>query len=158
VIVEHWGGHEDLAPPNPSGRTQIDGPVEVSLTDPTEENRELVRAFKQAITVELRFGEVERFIEDGRYHQHASKVGDGISRLKSRIREVAVPQAQPVLKPRHYFAEGNFVLCLVEAAAAGGPTANYDLFRCEGGKIVEHWDVLSRIPPREQWRNGNGPY
>jgi predicted SnoaL-like aldol condensation-catalyzing enzyme len=28
-IVEHWGGHEPEAPPNLSGRTQVDGPTEV---------------------------------------------------------------------------------------------------------------------------------
>jgi len=158
TIVEHWGGQEDVAPPNPSGRTQVDGPTQLAELDRTEANRRLVSDFKQSITVELKFDQIDRYIDDGRYHQHASKVGDGIGRLKSRIREVVVPQAQPVLKPRVYLAEGNFVLCLVEATAASGPTANYDLFRCQGDRIVEHWDVLSSIPPRAEWRNDNGPY
>jgi predicted SnoaL-like aldol condensation-catalyzing enzyme len=30
-IVEHWGGQEPEAPPNLSGRTQVDGPTEVLL-------------------------------------------------------------------------------------------------------------------------------
>ena len=28
-IAEHWGGQEREAPPNPSGRTQLDGPTEI---------------------------------------------------------------------------------------------------------------------------------
>jgi predicted SnoaL-like aldol condensation-catalyzing enzyme len=30
-IVEHWGGQEPEAPPNPSGRTQVDGPTRCSI-------------------------------------------------------------------------------------------------------------------------------
>ncbi len=157
-IVEHWGGQEPEAPPNPSGRTQVDGPTGVADRDKTEENRELVRAFKDAVTVQLRFDQVDRFIQDGKYAQHASKIGDGIARMKSRVADVAKPSSTPVLNPRRYVADGNFVLALVEANAEGGPTANYDLFRVENGRIVEHWDVLSRIPPRAQWKNSNGPY
>jgi predicted SnoaL-like aldol condensation-catalyzing enzyme len=144
-IVEHWGGQEPEAPPNPSGRTQVDGPTDVADRDKTEENRDLVRAFKETVTVQLKFDQVGRFIQDGKYAQHASKVGDGIARMKSRVADVAKPSRIPVLNPRRYVADGNFVLALVEANAEGGPTANYDLFRVENGRIVEHWDVLSRI-------------
>jgi len=157
-IVEHWGGQEPEARPNPSGHTQVDGPTTITDRDKTEENRELVRAFKETVTVQLKFDQVGRFIRDGQYTQHASKVGDGIERMKSRVSEVVKPSQAAVLSPRRYVADGNFVLALVEANAEGGPTANYDLFRVENGKITEHWDVLSRIPPREQWKNANGPY
>lgn len=157
-IVEHWGGQEAEAPPNPSGHTQVDGPTSVTDRDKTEQNRELVRAFKETVTVQLKFDQIDRFIQDGNYIQHASKVGDGTGRMKSRIADVAKPSSVPVLNPRRYVADGNFVLALVEANAEGGPTANYDLFRVDNGKIVEHWDVLSPIPPREQWKSSSGPY
>ena len=69
----------------------------------------------------------------------------------------AKPRVAPVLIARRYIAEGNFVLALVEART-DPPTANCDLFRVENGNIAEHWDVLSMIPPRNQWRNANGPF
>jgi predicted SnoaL-like aldol condensation-catalyzing enzyme len=37
-------------------------------------------------------------------------------------------------------------------------TANFDLFRIADAKIAEHWEVLSPIPPRDQWKNSNGPF
>ena len=123
----------------------------------TEANRSLVRAFKQVVTVELRFDRVDEFIDGDHYTQHASKVGDGVARMKSRVSGVAKPGGPPVLVPRRYVAEGNFVLALVEAHTEP-PTANYDLFRVQNGKIAEHWDVLSPIPPRNQWKNTNDPF
>jgi len=156
-IVEHWGGQELEAPPNPSGHTQVDGPTAVVDRNRTEENRALVRAFKQVVTVELRFDRVDEFIEGDDYTQHASKVGDGTARMKARVSGVAKPGSTPVLVPRRYVAEGNFVLAIVEARTEP-PTVNYDLFRVQNGKIAEHWDVLSVIPPRDQRKNANGPF
>ena len=157
-IVEHWGGQEPEAPPNLSGRTQVDGPAVVLDRDKTEINRTLVRTYRQTVMVDLRFDRIEEFIEDSHYAQHASKIGDGIARLRDRIASVAKEGGQLYLTPRRFVADGNFVLVLTEGDLPSGPTALYDLFRIEDGKIVEHWDVLAPIPPRDQWKNANGPF
>jgi predicted SnoaL-like aldol condensation-catalyzing enzyme len=156
-IVEHWGGQTPETGPNPSGHTQGDGPTAVVDRKQTEANRTLVRNFKQVVTVELRFDRVDEFIDGDHYVQHASKVGDGTARMKARVSGVVKPGAAQVLIPRRYIAEGNFVLCLVEARTEPH-TANYDLFRVENGRIAEHWDVLSVIPPQNRWKNANGPF
>jgi predicted SnoaL-like aldol condensation-catalyzing enzyme len=156
-IVEHWGGQAPETGRNPSGHTQVDGPTAVTDREQTEANRSLVRSFKETITVQLRFDRVGEFIDGDHYIQHASKVGDGTARMKARVAEVTKPGATPVLIPRRYIAEGNFILALVEARTEPA-TANYDLFRVENGWIAEHWDVLSVIPPRNQWKNSNGPF
>ena len=157
-IVEHWGGQEPEAPPNLSGRTQVDGPTTVLDRDKTEINRTLVRTYRQTVMVDLRFDRIEEFIEDSHYAQHASKIGDGIARLRDRIASVAKQGGQLYLTPRRFVADGNFVLVLTEGDLPSGHTALYDLFRIEVGKIVEHWDVLAPIPPRDQWKNANGPF
>ena len=157
-IVEHWGGQEAEAPPNRSGRTQVDGPTEVLDREKTEENRTLVRTYRETVMVSLRFDRIEEFIEDAHYAQHSSQIGDGIARLRDRIASVAKEGGQLYLTPRRFVAEGNFVLVLSEGDLPSGPTALYDLFRVENGKIVEHWDVLTPIPPRDEWRNSNGPF
>jgi predicted SnoaL-like aldol condensation-catalyzing enzyme len=157
-IVEHWGAQEPEAPPNLSGRTQVDGPTEVLDREKTEANRTLVRSYRETVMVSLRFDRIEEFIEGAHYAQHASKIGDGIARLRDRIASVAKEGGQLFLIPRRFVAEGNFVLVLTEGDLPSGPTALYDLFRIENRKIVEHWDVLTPIPPRDQWKNSNGPF
>jgi predicted SnoaL-like aldol condensation-catalyzing enzyme len=157
-IVEHWGGQEPEAPPNLSGRTQVDGPTEIADREKTEANRTLVRTYREAVMVSLRVDRIEEFIEDAHYAQHASKIGDGIARLRDRIASVAKEGGQLYLTARRYVAEGNFVLVLSEGDLPSGLTALYDLFRVENGKLVEHWDVLTPIPPRDQWKNANGPF
>jgi predicted SnoaL-like aldol condensation-catalyzing enzyme len=157
-IVEHWGGQEPEAPPNLSGRTQVDGPTEVLDREKTEANRTLVRTYRETVMVSLRFDRIEEFIEGARYAQHASKIGDGIAQLRDRIASVAKEGGQLHLIPRRFVAEGNFVVVLTEGDLPSGPTALFDLFRVENGKIVEHWDVLTPIPPRDQWKSQNGPF
>lgn len=46
--------------------------------------------------------------------------------------------------------EGNFVLTVREGEFAGDYTAFYNLFRVEDGNIVEHWDVIQKIPLRDE--------
>jgi predicted SnoaL-like aldol condensation-catalyzing enzyme len=157
-IAEHWGGQESEAPPNLSGRTQVDGPTEVLDRERTEANRTLVRTYRETVMVSLRFDRIEEFIEGAYYAQHASNIGDGIARLRERIASVAKEGGRLYLTPRRFVADGNFVLVLSEGDLPSGPTALYDLFRLENGKIVEHWDVLTSIPPRGQWKNSNGPF
>jgi len=54
--------------------------------------------------------------------------------------------------------EGNFVLTVSEGEWNGGKKhAFYDLFRMQGGKIIEHWDVIQEIPT-ENLANNNGMF
>jgi predicted SnoaL-like aldol condensation-catalyzing enzyme len=156
-IVEHWGGQEpQVSARNLSGHTQVDGPTAIEDRDKTEVNRTLVQTYRNVITVQQHYDRIGEFLADN-YIQHAAGVGDGIERLKARFATVVKPGASPTLVPRFYLADGNFVLSLVEART-DPPTANFDLFRIADAKIAEHWEVLSPIPPRDQWKNSNGPF
>lgn len=156
-IVEHWGGQEPQVPAqNLSGHTQVDGPTAVEDRDKTEANRTLVQSYRSIVTNQKHYDRISEFLADS-YIQHAVGVGDGIERLKARFARVVKPGSLPTLIPRLYLADGNFVLSLVEAHT-DPPTANFDFFRIANGKIAEHWEVLSPIPPRDQWKNANGPF
>ena len=64
-------------------------------------------------------------------------------------------------KMHKILGEGNFVLAMSEGMYGkddGILTAFYDLFRLENGKIVEHWDVIESILPKDRWQNSNGKF
>jgi predicted SnoaL-like aldol condensation-catalyzing enzyme len=155
-IIEHWGGQQpEAAAPNVSGHSQVDGPTVVRDRDKTEANLTLVRTYREVVMVQQYYDRIADFVADN-IIQHASTIGDGIERLRARFSAVAKP-GTTVLIPRLYVAQGNFVLSLVEART-DPPTANFDFFRIAHSKIAEHWEVLSPIPSRDQWKNSNGPF
>ncbi|MCP4305923.1 MAG: hypothetical protein GY798_05170, partial [Hyphomicrobiales bacterium] len=63
-----------------------------------------------------------------------------------------------IAKAHKVFGDGNFVLVLSEGSLGDQPTAFYDLFRVEDGKIVEHWDVIAPILPDDQAANADGRF
>ena len=62
--------------------------------------------------------------------------------LRDRIASVAKEGGQLVSHAPSFRGRGQLCLVLSEGDLPSGPTALYDLFRVENGKIVEHWDVL----------------
>lgn len=140
-IVEHWDNLQPLA-----GPSMTDGTVERGDPARTGETKQVAAAFVSA----LRQGQAPEPVSAGYVEHH--------------------PAADPT-RPWWFSAagveytilhrtlgEGDFCLTMAEGRLAGEHTAFYDLFRVEDGLVAEHWDVLERIPPRDQWRNDNGKF
>jgi predicted SnoaL-like aldol condensation-catalyzing enzyme len=157
-IVEHWDNlSERSLKPNPSGRTQLDGPTEIVDLNLTSWNKGLVEAFVTTVMIEQQFGKASAFV-DG-YIQHNTQIGDGFPALAIALQHLAIHGSAIVYHKIHkVLGEGNFVLTASEGTLGRKPTAFYDLFRVADGRIVEHWDVLDTIPPRESWANPNGKF
>lgn len=160
LIVEHWDNlAEKSTTPNPSGRTQIDGPTKVQDLDKTEKNKALVANFVNTILVKGEFDKLSSFFDGDNYLQHNTMIADGLSGLGQALEAMAKNGIIMVYSTNHkILGEGNFVLSISEGSFAGKPTSFYDLFRVENGKIVEHWDVMETILPQEQWKNSNGKF
>jgi predicted SnoaL-like aldol condensation-catalyzing enzyme len=157
-IVEHWDNLAALsAAPNPSGRTQLDGPTEVVDRDRTAANKALVREFVTTVLLDQQFAKAAGFV-DG-YLQHNTQIGDGLPALAAALEQLA-KHGQAIIydKLHRVLGEGNFVLTVSEGRFGKDPTAYYDLFRIENGTIVEHWDVIEPVPPRDAWANANGKF
>lgn len=160
LIVEHWDNlAEKSTTPNPSGRTQIDGPTEVKDLAKTKENKALVASFVDTILVKGEFDKLSSFFDGDHYLQHNTMIADGLSGLGQALEAMAKNGITMVYTTNHkILGEGNFVLSISEGSFAGKPTSFYDLFRVESGKIVEHWDVMETIAAKEQWKNSNGKF
>lgn len=146
-IAEHWDNLTPLrAEPNPAGRTQTDGWTEVSDFDATAENKALVVELVEKMFIGGERLDVTQYINPAKYLQHNPDAGDGLQGLQ----DLMAVNAAKGMKMRYdeigiVVAEGNFVLTGAAGALGDMPTAFYDLWRLEGGLIVEHWDVIAPI-------------
>ncbi|MEL6190013.1 MAG: nuclear transport factor 2 family protein, partial [Myxococcota bacterium] len=139
----------------PSGRTMVDGPTEITDRDKTAENEALVRGFIKTVLVEGKGDRIPEFVSTETYLQHNPGIGDGLAGLGKALAAMAKQGVTMVYtRTPLVVAEGNFVLTGSEGTLGGKPTAFYDLFRIENGKIVEHWDVIADIPEKMAHDNG----
>ncbi|MGR5170228.1 nuclear transport factor 2 family protein [Vibrio owensii] len=161
LIVEHWDNLQDVAKPNPSGRTQFDGATEITDVNKTDENKAIVSDFVQTILMKGDMSQISKFIgdKDSDYIQHNVAVADGLSGLGVALKQLAEAGMPMVYSKNHLIiGEGNFVLSVSEGQFMNQNVAFYDLFRVDNGKIVEHWDTIEAIPPKSEWKNGNGKF
>ena len=157
--VEHWDNIQERQGPNRSGRSMVDGSIEAVDLDLTESNRATVRSFVETVLVDGHLDRLTDFVSKDEFAEHNPRLADGVSALRAELeledeseRHVDYERVHRVL------AEGNFVLSVSEGRYQGLHTAFYDLFRLDGGKIVEHWDTIEKIAPRSEWKNENGKF
>lgn len=158
-IAEHWDNLAAKAEPNPSGHTQIDGTMEVTDLDKTEENRKLVEDFLYDVMQGNNLEKTPDYFDGDTYIQHNTGIADGVSGLNEALAALAEQNIQMIYTTTHQvLAQGNFVLAVSEGTFGDKPTAYYDLWRVENGKIAEHWDVMETIADKSTWQNQNGKF
>lgn len=98
-------------------------------------------------------------INPDRYIQHNPHIGDGPSGLGAAPKALAEQGiAMKYDRIHRVLGQGSFVVVVSEGNFGERRTSFYDLFRVDRGTIAEHWDVIETIPPRKEWRNGNGKF
>lgn len=147
LIVEHWDGLVPEAPPNASGRSQLDGPAEPSPNQDRDANRALVTAFFKRALIDGDYSAFNDYCNGEHFHQHSPDIADGaeaVIRFLNKLREAG--------QPLHYdrihrtIADGDFVLTHSEGSIADERHAYFELWRVQDGRIAELWDAIMPVP------------
>jgi predicted SnoaL-like aldol condensation-catalyzing enzyme len=154
LAVEHWSCVQDHPEKTANGHTMVDGATTVTDKAYTEMNKALVKSFVETVLIKGQFDKIGDY-----YHndiiQHNPYIDNTIEGLKNGIANLQKQGITLQIEKIHYvIGEGNFVLTVSEGKFAGKPTAFFDLFRVENGKVAEHWDVLQEIPAQMAHKNG----
>lgn len=127
-----------------AGPLVITRPADRKSDDRPERNRQLVLAAMTALFQRRDVSAVERFYAPD-YVQHNPKIPQGRDALQALV---AGPSSDVFYEPGLTIAEGDFVAIHGRIRGwAPVPQIVVDLFRVEGGKLAEHWDVLQDEVP-----------
>lgn len=150
-LIEHWdviaaykGTQETV-----SGHDVILGDFELKDLDKTEENKALVRSFLVDVYQNGNYDALDKYISTEEYIQHNPNLTDGINAMKQFLatQDFTYDFIFKVI------GQGDHVVSYGKSMLNGQEYAVFDIYRIENGKIVEHWDNMEPIPPREEWEN-----
>ncbi len=158
-IVEYWNNSEAVKPPNPSGRSQIDGYMDIEDLGKTDLNKKIVSDYLTTLLIDKDLVKAEIFWDGNNYIQHNTNVSDGANSIKDLIKRFQRDGTKVGYKKIHkLIGEGNFVLAMNEGFYENSSFAYFDLLRIKNGKIAEHWDVIELIPEPHLWKNKQGKF
>lgn len=154
-VAEHWDNLQPAATQTVSGNSMTDGHTAITDLELTARNKALIEQFVKDVLQGAAPDKVTDYVSTETYIQHNPDVGNGLDGLGAALAAFAAAgQAMSYSRTPIVVAEGNFVFTASEGTLGTTPTAFFDLFRIENGKIVEHWDTISTIPAEMPHANG----
>jgi predicted SnoaL-like aldol condensation-catalyzing enzyme len=147
VVMTGCGQPSSPAPESPA----------VQASSPLEENKRIATEFYDAAINRKDFEAASQYLGSG-YKQHNPTAADGPEGLRGFIDFLKARYPEQRGEIKRVIAEGDLVVLHVHSTRGDGTPgrAIVDIFRVDGGKVVEHWDVIQDIP--EKPANSNGMF
>jgi predicted SnoaL-like aldol condensation-catalyzing enzyme len=119
------------------------------------DNKQIVRDFYETAFIKKQPALAMKRYVGNRYVQHNPYVKDGPDPFISYFIQFYKDNPKASTEIKRMIAEGNFVVVHAHSKANSKDLgyAAIDIFLVENGKIVEHWDVVQKVP--EQSANAN---
>ncbi len=132
--------------------TPSTAPVAQSASDrQAAANKALVLYVQDQLWNDGNYSVIDKYVASD-YTQHNPTVANGPEALRELVTKVRAGFPQLHITAVSAVAEGDLVILHNQAAGQ----ANFDMYRVENGKLIEHWDVLESAP--SSTASGNDPF
>jgi predicted SnoaL-like aldol condensation-catalyzing enzyme len=136
------------------------------LTDQPPQTPEQIKAAKALIELFLAafvyhdYARARELVSED-YIQHNPSLGTGReSIIEFAERETTDPNRPFTFNWKRIFVDGQYVIAHNHVDIRDGTDGVrvVEILRYENGVFTEHWDTVSPVPPKSEWKNANGPF
>jgi predicted SnoaL-like aldol condensation-catalyzing enzyme len=110
-------------------------------------NKLLVTNMYQELFGDKSVDAADKYIVEN-YIQHNPNVDDGRAALKVALNTWFKNALKEKIDIQHIAADGDMVFIHTRSKMGGKTFSIIDIFRIEGDKVAEHWDVMQEVPAK----------